>query len=507
MLRPDGKPVTIPLSSWSIARGKGYQPLGAPPSRPQPKMEGGDIGLGGRLRLQGADAYTRTGENIRSAVNFVPNLVKDPAGTLGGAAAGVASVSTPGLLYRLYGNHESPGNIAADAAMFMMPGGKELGVDPLAKTVRGGGILAQTLEGAGKSPVTEALRRRQIAVEDLKRRFNEKRSGEMSAYQTAVAKIENQARQAKAAYDQAFAKWQQEMAKRKNFPQPKLEEPPSRPAEPSIPKPPKILSQEGPQLPAEVDPVEVRRRVLEQRAKKNINITDVRELSPLLALDLAVKMPWFRNFLAELPRKEKLPGNMRPAETPKAASPAAPSEPVAPQGFIGQASKGMTPEPAKSAATPPRATGPTAKGVSWINQQALRKMGYGAGEIEKMSPSQASDIVRNRKMKPVSGGSQDAELRRLRESKGAKPYGEKKADSTAIGSYHYDPKMGELHISAKRDPGTVYVYEVSPEQARAFEQADSKGKAWSDLYNHVPASAKIVDGKWIKMSNKPRYGK
>lgn len=66
--------------------------------------------------------------------------------------------------------------------------------------------------------------------------------------------------------------------------------------------------------------------------------------------------------------------------------------------------------------------------------------------------------------------------------------------SSALRSYKYDPSAREFHARATSGD-TTYVYgDVSPEEVQAFEQADSKGKAWQGIRQN-PLVAKIVNGK------------
>lgn len=68
--------------------------------------------------------------------------------------------------------------------------------------------------------------------------------------------------------------------------------------------------------------------------------------------------------------------------------------------------------------------------------------------------------------------------------------------SSAMKSYKYDPAAREFH--ARMTSGdTTYVYgDVSPEDAQAFETAESKGKALPQIKRN-PLVAKIVNGKRI----------
>jgi hypothetical protein len=76
------------------------------------------------------------------------------------------------------------------------------------------------------------------------------------------------------------------------------------------------------------------------------------------------------------------------------------------------------------------------------------------------------------------------------------PEGHTPVQSSALSSYKYDPATREFHAKATSGP-TTYVYgDVSPEDAQAFEQSDSKGKAWQTIRQN-PLVAKIVNGKRI----------
>jgi hypothetical protein len=69
-------------------------------------------------------------------------------------------------------------------------------------------------------------------------------------------------------------------------------------------------------------------------------------------------------------------------------------------------------------------------------------------------------------------------------------------DSSAIKSYKYDPTTKEFETVTST--GAVYVHgDVSPEQVKAFEQADSKGKAWNDIKKNSTYLGKVVNGKKV----------
>ena len=63
-------------------------------------------------------------------------------------------------------------------------------------------------------------------------------------------------------------------------------------------------------------------------------------------------------------------------------------------------------------------------------------------------------------------------------------------DSSAVRAFRYDPSAQEMHITDKG--GTTHVYaEVTPEQAAAFRNAESKGLAWKAIRDNNVAVAKI----------------
>jgi hypothetical protein len=76
------------------------------------------------------------------------------------------------------------------------------------------------------------------------------------------------------------------------------------------------------------------------------------------------------------------------------------------------------------------------------------------------------------------------------------PDGFTAVESSALRGYRYDPAAREFE-SITTD-GRRYVHgDVSPEEAAAFEAADSKGKAWSQLKSQNPLVAKVVSGKRV----------
>lgn len=78
---------------------------------------------------------------------------------------------------------------------------------------------------------------------------------------------------------------------------------------------------------------------------------------------------------------------------------------------------------------------------------------------------------------------------------GSVPPGHTPVKSTAIRSYKYDPATQEFEASTSS--GTYIHGDVTPEQAKAFEDASSKGKAWVELKKNSTYVGKIVNGKRV----------
>jgi hypothetical protein len=84
------------------------------------------------------------------------------------------------------------------------------------------------------------------------------------------------------------------------------------------------------------------------------------------------------------------------------------------------------------------------------------------------------------------------------------PEGHTAVDSTAIRSYKYDPQTQEFE-AWPTSGDTAYRYgEVSPDAAKAFQDAASKGKAFQQIKNSGTLVAKRVNGKWVSV--KPARG-
>jgi hypothetical protein len=77
-------------------------------------------------------------------------------------------------------------------------------------------------------------------------------------------------------------------------------------------------------------------------------------------------------------------------------------------------------------------------------------------------------------------------------------------DSSAVRSYQHDPAAREFHVRGSSGD-TTYVYgDVSPEAAKGFQDAPSKGQAWQTMKQN-PLVAKIVNGKRVAI--KPDTGR
>jgi len=77
----------------------------------------------------------------------------------------------------------------------------------------------------------------------------------------------------------------------------------------------------------------------------------------------------------------------------------------------------------------------------------------------------------------------------------ALPEGHEPVKSSALKSWKYDPQTREFESVTKS--GQHYIHgDVSPEEAAAFEKAESKGRAWQAIRNN-PLVAKVVNGERV----------
>lgn len=69
-------------------------------------------------------------------------------------------------------------------------------------------------------------------------------------------------------------------------------------------------------------------------------------------------------------------------------------------------------------------------------------------------------------------------------------------ESSAVQDYGYDEAAKEFHVTPKGG-NTTYIYgDVPPEQAQAFDQAESKGQAWQQMRSNTLVG-KVVNGKRV----------
>jgi hypothetical protein len=72
----------------------------------------------------------------------------------------------------------------------------------------------------------------------------------------------------------------------------------------------------------------------------------------------------------------------------------------------------------------------------------------------------------------------------------------KPVDSTAVKAYKYDPVKREF--TAANPDGQTFIHgDVSAEEAKAFDKASSKGKAWKVIKDNHPLVGKIVNGQRV----------
>jgi hypothetical protein len=78
------------------------------------------------------------------------------------------------------------------------------------------------------------------------------------------------------------------------------------------------------------------------------------------------------------------------------------------------------------------------------------------------------------------------------------PEGHTPINSSAVRSYKYDPEAQEFHAQYKSGDNVQHVFgDVSPEDAQAFEQTPSPGKAMAVIQQNHPLVAKIMNGKRV----------
>lgn len=154
---------------------------------------------------------------------------------------------------------------------------------------------------------------------------------------------------------------------------------------------------------------------------------------------------------------------------------------------------GMEGEPAAQAAEKPAAAVEAAKPVEITKPAAVEP----SPVIDVSKKAVAAQLEKSLDAQPLKPG---VKLKDQLNFTKAEPVSQTKIEgSSVIQSHGYDPAANEMHIVTKGSPNVTYVYgDVSAEQAKAFETADSKGKAWAEFKQQSsPLVAKIVNGKRV----------
>jgi hypothetical protein len=150
-----------------------------------------------------------------------------------------------------------------------------------------------------------------------------------------------------------------------------------------------------------------------------------------------------------------------------------------------------SPSPPATATAPP-ATIPTTNGVPWGQIIPQR---YTPPQVEQA----LNDALGGQPLKPnvplrmqVPGATGTAS---------SLPKGFTPVESSALKGYKYDPSTREFEsITAG---GQHYIHgDVSPEEAQAFADADSKGRAWVQIRQN-PLVAKVVNGQRVPVKIAP----
>jgi hypothetical protein len=167
-------------------------------------------------------------------------------------------------------------------------------------------------------------------------------------------------------------------------------------------------------------------------------------------------------------------------------------------------------------------TEPLIKGVSLRNQAAVQKartLADLSGSAQNAPPTAgASDLTSQLQQSldrasagkvpadstppPGTVGDLPTQIKKSLQQAEPLPEGFTPVDSSVLKAYKYSPEAREFE-SITND-GRHYVHgDVSPEEAQAFADADSKGKAWSKLKSQSPLVGKVVNGRRVNVI-KPR---
>jgi hypothetical protein len=143
----------------------------------------------------------------------------------------------------------------------------------------------------------------------------------------------------------------------------------------------------------------------------------------------------------------------------------------------------------------------------------LAKTPGAAGSMaQSVAPPKVTRAILEQQLNEALGGKalkSDVPLRQQVPTKGTAeapklPAGFSPVDSSALKGFKYDPTTKEFETITQG--GQRYIHgDVSPEDAQAFMDADSKGKAWQQIREN-PLVAKVVNGKRIAIKPKTDYG-
>jgi hypothetical protein len=188
------------------------------------------------------------------------------------------------------------------------------------------------------------------------------------------------------------------------------------------------------------------------------------------------------------------------------ASVAAPPVAVTPKSVQSQLENALGGKPAE----------PLIKGVSLRNQAAVQKARSladlsgsaqnapptaGASDFtsqlqQSLDKANAGKVPADSTPPPSTVGDLPTQIKKSLQQTESLPEGFTPVESTALKGYKYSPETREFE--SVTNSGSHYIHgDVSPEEVQTFEDADSKGKAWSKLKSQNPLVAKVVNGNRV----------
>jgi len=140
----------------------------------------------------------------------------------------------------------------------------------------------------------------------------------------------------------------------------------------------------------------------------------------------------------------------------------------------------------------PQTSAPMQRGsLSQMMNQLQDQVGKGLGASPPPNPT-----------KPIY---QRGDLSSAMEGASDVPEGHTPVQSSALKSYKYDSSANEFHAKYGSGGDTVHVFgDVTPEEAQAFDQAQSKGQAMQQIKSSHPLVAKIINGKRTTVKPTPQ---